>query len=41
MERLFALDVNSAHEITLEKWRQRGLGARTREWLARLWEYLL
>jgi cardiolipin synthase len=41
MERLFALDVDSAHEITLEQWRQRGLGARTREWLARLWEYLL
>jgi cardiolipin synthase len=41
MESLFALDVNSAHEITLEEWRRRDLGMRMREWLARLWEYLL
>jgi len=41
MESLFALDVNAAHEIKMEEWRQRGMGARMREWLARLWEYLL
>jgi cardiolipin synthase len=41
MERLFALDVEASHEITLDEWQRRGLGARAREWFARRWEYLL
>ncbi len=41
MERLFALDMQAAHEITVEEWRRRGLADRAREWLARRWEYFL
>lgn len=41
MENLFALDVEESHEISIAEWRQRGLDARMREWLARLWEYFL
>lgn len=41
MERLFALDVEASHEITLDQWRQRGLDSRLREGLARIWEYFL
>jgi len=41
MERLFALDVDASHEITLDAWRRRGLGSRVTEWFARRWEYFL
>ena len=41
MQRLFALDVEASHEITLAEWQRRGLVARAREWFARRWEYLL
>jgi cardiolipin synthase len=41
MERLFALDIEASHEITLDEWRQRGLDSRLREGLARIWEYFL
>jgi len=41
MERLFALDVDASHEITLDAWRRRGLGSRVTEWFARRWEHFL
>jgi len=41
MERLFALDLDASHEITLDAWRRRGLGSRVTEWFARRWEYFL
>jgi len=34
-------DLAASDEITLEKWRQRALSLRLKEWFARVWEYWL
>ncbi|HKY01166.1 MAG TPA: phospholipase D-like domain-containing protein [Burkholderiales bacterium] len=41
MEDLFASDVRVSQRITLEAWRDRGVGSRFKEWFARRWGYLL
>jgi cardiolipin synthase len=41
LERLFLRDVEASHEISAAAWARRGLAERTREWLARRWEYFL
>lgn len=41
LERLFARDLDASQEITAEAWARRGPAERTREWLARRWEYFL
>jgi cardiolipin synthase len=41
LEQVFAADVAAAHPIDLETWRNRGVGSRLKEWVARRWEYLL
>jgi cardiolipin synthase len=41
MEKMFEQDRADSVEITLEKWKHRPLGARIKQWLARMWESLL
>jgi len=41
MEGVFERDQGAAIEITEEKWRNRGIGTRIKEWIARRWAYLL
>ena len=41
MREAFERDLAASERITLEAWRSRGLGTRTKEWFARLWEYWL
>ena len=41
MEALFMLDESAAQEVLNSEWRQRGIGSRLLEWLARRWEYFL
>jgi cardiolipin synthase A/B len=41
MEDLFQRDLRESNEITLEQWRQRGVGERMREWAVRLLDYWL
>ena len=41
MRRVFEDDLALADEVTLAQWRQRGNGARVREWLARRLDYYL
>ncbi|HEY4542024.1 MAG TPA: cardiolipin synthase [Noviherbaspirillum sp.] len=41
MEALFEHDLSESVEIRYEEWRQRGIGARIREWGARLFQYWL
>jgi cardiolipin synthase len=41
MERLFRRDQAAAEEVMLDRWRQRGVAARFKEWFASRWEYLL
>lgn len=41
LESLFRLDQAASHEVVQSEWRERDLGARFLEWLARRWEYLL
>jgi cardiolipin synthase A/B len=41
MERRFELDVEAAVAVSLEEWKQRGLGQKLKEAIARQWEYLL
>jgi cardiolipin synthase A/B len=41
MEALFQRDVQESTEITLDKWRERGVGERMREWAVRLLDYWL
>jgi len=41
LERLFRQDVQASAEVTLERWKKRGVGERLKEWFARRWEHLL
>lgn len=41
VQAMFAKDLAASDEITLEQWRNRGLGPRFKEWFARVWEYWL
>jgi cardiolipin synthase A/B len=41
MEDLFQRDLRESNEITLDQWRQRGVGERMREWAVRLLDYWL
>jgi len=41
MHEAFERDLAVSNQITLESWRGRGLGIRTKEWFGRLWEYWL
>jgi cardiolipin synthase len=41
VQAMFARDLAASDEISLEQWRQRGLGPRLKEWFARVWEYWL
>lgn len=41
MENLFKLDLAASHEVFESEWRERGIGDRLLEWLARRWAYLL
>lgn len=41
METMFRADLGRAVPIEPEAWARRGLAARAREWLARMWEYWL
>jgi len=41
MRAAFARDVAQSEQITLEEWRQRSIGVRVKEQLARLWQYWL
>jgi cardiolipin synthase A/B len=41
MRAVFERDLASSNAITLERWERRGLGARLKQGLARMWEYWL
>jgi cardiolipin synthase len=41
MEKRFQLDLEAATAIERDVWRERGIGARVKEWVARQWQYLL
>lgn len=41
MKAVFQRDLASSEPITLERWKERGIGLRIREGLARMWEYWL
>jgi len=41
MREAFERDLAVSNQITLEAWRGRGVGPRTKEWFGRLWEYWL
>ena len=41
MREAFERDLAVSNQITLEAWRGRGVGTRTKEWFGRLWEYWL
>ena len=41
MREAFERDLAASNHITLEAWRGRGVGTRTKEWFGRLWEYWL
>jgi len=41
MEDLFTLDLAASHEVRESEWRERSVGTRLLEWLARRWAYLL
>ena len=41
MQTLFEKDLESSKLVTLEEWRKRSIGARIKEWAARLWAHWL
>ncbi len=41
VQAMFARDLAMSDEITLEKWRKRGLNLRLKEWFGQVWEYWL
>jgi cardiolipin synthase len=41
MREAFERDLAVSNQITLEAWRGRGVGTRSKEWFGRLWEYWL
>ncbi|OYY95786.1 MAG: cardiolipin synthase B [Hydrogenophilales bacterium 28-61-23] len=41
VQTMFAKDLAASDPITLEKWQQRALNLRLKEWFARVWEYWL